>query len=432
VNVWGVVASAAVWQVVGKDWDKETLPLGWVSFSSEEADTLIETGGITHLLVEARSDLLHDSLVRVADAAGLSLVALITGTAGEEVARGCGVSLRVRQPGDLHHILHPHRPPPVAASDQRSPTGLSIAVWGPTGAPGRTTVATSLASLMAGRGLRVVVIDADSRSGAIAPALGLLDEVPGFIASCRLADRGQLTPEDLRRLAHRYEQGGVSVDVLTGVTSGRHYPAVTSDTVAEVLEMAKSMWEVVIIDTGSDVASAGREPQASELAATTSLVVSDEAIALCQATPVGVARFARVIEDATTLRRGKPFPVVLNGVDPARRSLSDDATLREALRRFAGVSTLQVLARDAAACRQAEMLGVSVADCVPGSAFVSGLKAVAGSWVEDAMARRRRLSGSSPEAQSAQPRRTPRRHLRKKGSGTNRWRILTKRVFALR
>jgi MinD-like ATPase involved in chromosome partitioning or flagellar assembly len=428
VSVWGVVASAAVWQVVGSDWDKEALPLGWVSFSTDEAVTLIDTGGITHLLVEARGDLLQESLVVRADAAGVAIVALITGPAGEDVARAQGVALRVRQPGDLHQILHPRHMTPAEPQDSPAPVGLTIAVWGPTGAPGRTTVAASVASLMAGRGLQVLLIDADTRSGAIAPALGLLDEVPGFIASCRLADRDQLTSDDVRRLAHRYEQAGVSVDVLTGVTSGRHYPEVNVDAITQVVEMAKSIWEVVVIDSGSDIAPTEREPSPSEAASTACLRISDEAIALCQATPVGVARFARVVEDATTLRGGKPFPVVLNGVDPSRRSLSDEATLREALRRFSGVSTLHVLPRDPSSCRQAEMLGVAVADCAPGSPFVSGLKALAGGWVEDAMARRRRQGAPSPDTRPTPARKRPREKTREGG----RWRILSKRGFALR
>jgi len=428
VSVWGVVTSAVVWQVVGTDWDQEALPLGWVSFSLEEAQTLIATGGITHLLVEARADLLQESLVGEADAAGITVVALVTGPAGEDVARLQGVALRVRQPDDLHHMFasSPHGPvdsPPSVASG-----GVTVAVWGPTGAPGRTTVATSLASLMAGRGIRVLLIDADSRSGAIAPALGLLDEVPGFIASCRLADRDQLTAQDLHRLAHRYEPAGVPVDVLTGVTSGRSYPEVTPDTIAQVVEMAKKHWEAVIIDTGSDISPPGRQPDAVEAVATTCLRLADEAFAVCQATPVGVARFARVFEDAQALRGGKPIPVVLNGVDPSRRSLSDEATLREALRRFADVANADVVARDPTGCRQAEMRGVSVADCVPGSPFVAGVKALAGRLVEDVSGRRRRFETTSPDllATPSSSRRTQR------GRAPNRWRILSKRVFALR
>jgi MinD-like ATPase involved in chromosome partitioning or flagellar assembly len=427
MTVWGVVASVPVWQVVGGDWDKDALPLGWVTFSGEEAQALMATGGITHLLVEARADLLHESLIHAADSANLILVALITGNGAEEVARRQGVSLRVRQPDDLHQLLRPHQITQHPSSDF-AVVGLTIAVWGPTGAPGRTTVASSLASVIAGRGLGVLLLDADSRSGAIAPALGLLDEVPGFIASCRLASRGQLTPEDLQRLSYRYDQAQVSVDVLTGVTSGRLYPEVTTDSISSVLAMAATLWEVVIVDTGSDIASSGREASATEVVASTCLRISDEAVALCQATPVGVARFARVIDDARNLRAGKPLPVVLNGVDQSRRSLSDEATLREALRRFAGVDTVMVIARDSGGCRQAEMLGVSVADCVPGSPFVAGLKALAGAWVEDAMARRRRHGVAGVDENQA-TRASPR--LRN-GGRLERWRILSKRMFALR
>lgn len=418
----------AVWEVVGRDWNKESLPLGWVSFSPQEAETLIATGGITHLLVEARGDLLNESLVSVADTAGLTVVALITGQAGEDVARQHGVSLRVRQPADLHQILAPERSGVLLASDEPGGDGVTIAVWGPTGAPGRTTVATSLASLMAGRHLRVVLVDADSRSGAVAPALGLLDEVPGFIAACRLADRDQLTGQDLHRLAHRYEPAGVSVDVLTGVVSGRHYPEVTADTVMQVLQLAQKHWDVVIIDTGSDISSPERQSHASDVVATACLRVCDEAIALCQATPVGVARFARVIDDARTLRGGKPFPVVLNGVDPSRRSLADEATLREALRRFADVGHIEILARDSAGCRQAEMLGVSVADGVPHSPFLAGLKSIAGRWVEDATARRRRHGQPAPETL---PGPAPNRRS-SAGTRSTWWRILSTKVFALR
>ena len=428
MSLWGVVASAPIWAVVGNNWDKDAFPLGWVSFSAEEAHAFVASGGITHLLVEARGDLLQESLVDAADSSQITLVALVTGPAGEEVASTQGVSARVRQPDDLRHLGGAPADAWVAREESGSPQGLSIAVWGPTGAPGRTTVATSLASLIAGRGLRVLLIDADARSGAIAPALGLLDEVPGFIASCRLADRDQLTASDLRRLVHRYDAESASCDVLSGVTSGRQYPEVTPDTISQVVDMAKTIWEVVIIDTGSDISAEGRERAGGEQVATTCLRISDEAFALCQATPVGVARFARVYEDAKALRGGRPFPVVLNAVDTSRRSLSDEATLREALRRFASVTTVHILARDGSASRQAEMAGVAIVDCAPGSPFVAGLKTLAARWVDDALARRRRHGTPASEVTSRRPKRRQGKNRQRRG----RWRILSKRVFALR
>ena len=72
---------------------------------------------------------------------------------------------------------------------------------GPPGAPGRTTVATTLAAEIAGRGVEVLLVDADTYGGCVAQTLGLLDEAPGIAAACRAADQGLL---DLPALvAHR-------------------------------------------------------------------------------------------------------------------------------------------------------------------------------------------------------------------------------------
>ena len=43
--------------------------------------------------------------------------------------------------------------------------GRLVAVWGPTGAPGRTTVATYLACELAGLGVSTVLADADTYGG---------------------------------------------------------------------------------------------------------------------------------------------------------------------------------------------------------------------------------------------------------------------------
>ena len=60
--------------------------------------------------------------------------------------------------------------------------GQLIAVWGPAGAPGRTTVAAGLAAELAAGGLPVLLIDADPYGGCIAQLLGMLEEAPGVAA----------------------------------------------------------------------------------------------------------------------------------------------------------------------------------------------------------------------------------------------------------
>ena len=79
---------------------------------------------------------------------------------------------------------------PSCRPRRATPAGSS-SVWGPAGAPGRTTVATSLASALARRGLRTTLVDADPYGGAVAQHLGVLDEVSGLLSAARLTATGR-------------------------------------------------------------------------------------------------------------------------------------------------------------------------------------------------------------------------------------------------
>ena len=79
-------------------------------------------------------------------------------------------------------------------------SGRVVAVWGPTGAPGRTTIAVTLATELAALGIPTVLVDADTYGGSVA-ALSFLDEAPGIAAATRAADQGTLDLPTLARLA---------------------------------------------------------------------------------------------------------------------------------------------------------------------------------------------------------------------------------------
>ncbi|MFL0713340.1 MAG: CpaE family protein [Microcella pacifica] len=131
-----------------------------------------------------------------------------------------------------------------------------IAVWGPAGAPGRTTIAIGLAAELAGRGLPVCLVDADTYGGAIAPALGLLDESPGFAAACRLAGSGSLTADELDRVAQRAPLGSTlrgthgELRVLTGIGRPHRWPELSAERVTSVLEECRAWRPIVVVDTG--------------------------------------------------------------------------------------------------------------------------------------------------------------------------------------
>src|SRR3546814_15765417 len=71
--------------------------------------------------------------------------------------------------------------------------GRSVVVWGPTGGPGRTTVALGLAGEMARRGAAPLVLDVDPWGGSVGQHLGVLAEVSGLLACARAHSPGELS-----------------------------------------------------------------------------------------------------------------------------------------------------------------------------------------------------------------------------------------------
>ena len=83
----------------------------------------------------------------------------------------------------------PPPPPPTSA-------GSVLAVWGTSGAPGRTTLAAGIATMLAARA-PTILIDADTSNPTLSHLLGLPVHASGLSVLARAASRGALTPEDL-------------------------------------------------------------------------------------------------------------------------------------------------------------------------------------------------------------------------------------------
>ena len=95
--------------------------------------------------------------------------------------------------------------PDVDDEDDETETraGRLLAVWGPAGAPGRTTVAVGLAAEVAAAGHEVLLLDVDAYGGAVGQHLGVLDEVSGLLAAARSANNGELDDARLTGLARQ-------------------------------------------------------------------------------------------------------------------------------------------------------------------------------------------------------------------------------------
>ena len=195
----------------------------------------------------ARSRLLRMGASRVlaAEAVG-SLPELVLATADED-----------------RPIAAPRReatPPltPGGAEDETSVgPGRLVVVWGPTGAPGRTTVATGIAAVAADAGRRVTLLDADPYGGAVGQHLAVLEDVSGLLSAVRLANGGEL---DAGRLAGLAREVAPRLRLLTGLPRPDRWTEVRTQAFHGLLSAAVELDEVVVVDTGFGLPSGPARP----------------------------------------------------------------------------------------------------------------------------------------------------------------------------
>ena len=176
-----------------------------------------------------------------------------------------------------------------------APTGQVIAVWGPTGAPGRTTVAIAIAAEVAALERTALLIDADVYGGVVAQVLGLLDESPGLAATCRLANAGTL---DLTRLTVHAREVGPLLRVLTGIARADRWPEIRPASIEVVLTLARSLASATVVDCGfcleqDEELSYDTAAPRRNGATLAVLEEADTVLAVGSADPVGLQRLIR-------------------------------------------------------------------------------------------------------------------------------------------
>lgn len=192
------------------------------------------------------------------------------------------------------------------------PDGTVLAVWGPTGAPGRTTVAVGVASALAGRGHDVLLVDADGYGGAVAQHLGILDEASGLLGAVRAGNVGELDPTRLAGLARSVSPG---LRVLTGLPRADRWAEVRPAAFETLVATARSLSRYVVLDLGfcleqEPQAYGGSTPQRNHMTVA-GLEQADEVLVVGSADPVGLARLARaLVELPDVVPTGAPHVVV--------------------------------------------------------------------------------------------------------------------------
>ena len=334
------------------------------------------------LVVSAEPRHLDSRLLVAAAVAGTAVVVLAEGERG----RAHATSLGVRDPLDagvdaLELVARiasgtPQRDPEPATPVPSA--GRVTAVWGPAGAPGRTTTAIALAAELASAGLRVALVDADTVGAAIAPSLGLLDEAPGLAAACRLAAAGALTRQELDRVAQRHRGDHGDLLVLTGIGRPARWPELSADRVTKVLELCRTWADHTVVDTGfnleadeeivSDLFAPRRN--AATLAA---LRAADTVVAVGAGDPIGLARYVRAYGDLLEIVDPHRVAAVVGKVRQSAVGLGASGQIRASLQRFGGIHDVTLVPADPAACDAALLTARSLPDAAPRSPATAAL-----------------------------------------------------------
>jgi MinD-like ATPase involved in chromosome partitioning or flagellar assembly len=273
-------------------------------------------------------------------------------------------------------------------------SGRVVAVWGPTGAPGRSTVALGLSAELARRAAPTLLVDADVYGGAVAAKLGMLDEFSGLLAAARAANSGSLTTETLARHAREVAP---RLRVLSGLPRADRWTEVKAVLLRNVLVVARSLSAFTVVDCGFSLeldeeivydTSAPRRNGATIEA----LQRADTVLVVGGADPVGLARLIRAVHELRAVVPDAEPMIVVNRV---RASLGwPDGDIVSTVRAASGVSAIRLLPDDPAACDRALVHGRSLVECAPESrlsrAFGALATEVAGSTVPAAPARRGR------------------------------------------
>lgn len=256
--------------------------------------------------------------------------------------------------------------------------GMVIAVWGPAGAPGRTTVAINLASELARLGQPTVLVDADTYGGCVAQALSLLDEAPGLAAATRSADQGSLDLAVLARLAPEVCAG---LRVLTGLPKAERWPEIRAAALEHVLTLTRQLGRFTVIDCGfsledDEELSYDTLAPRRNAATLTSLAVADQVLAVGAGDPIGLQRLVRGLQELGTVASPSPT-VVINRVRASAVGPRPERSIREALTRFAGIDDLRFIPDDRACLDGALLSGRSLAEVAPDSQVRQAILALA-------------------------------------------------------
>ena len=271
---------------------------------------------------------------------------------------------RVLRLGELDGIADEGWVEPRSETSRRAPV---VAVWGPAGAPGRSTVALALASAAAARSVDTVLVDADTHGGSLGQLLGVLDDVSGLVAACRGVNNGR--PHEV---ATHLLDVDPSLRLLTGLPRADMWPQVRTSAMQGVLDQLRGAAQLVVVDIGAELEPPSGPGPSRHQTALQVVDTADVVVVVGRPDPVGLSRLVRGLHDLATIVPGVEPVVVVNQM---RSTLGwKEREVRATVARLTGIEPVVHLPSDQSSLDLAAMSGRAPREAAPSSPFVARLE----------------------------------------------------------
>lgn len=255
-------------------------------------------------------------------------------------------------------------PPATAPLIATAPAKTSvIALSGPPGSTGRSTLAAALGAALATLG-PTLLIDADMAAPSLDVRLSVLDDVSGLATCARRANQGRL---DLAVLQGATQRVG-DIDLLTGIGSAARWQEVLPATIPTIIRTAKEHYHYVVIDTESvpwpEADGYDQFRAHPGMVRTEVLHSADTVLHVARADADGIRRLLTYLHDSELHARDH---LVVTQVSSQNSGPGGQATVLEVLARFSAAKRATLIRDDRRACAAALLTGAPLTLTAPRS-----------------------------------------------------------------
>lgn len=186
-----------------------------------------------------------------------------------------------------------------------------IAVHGPPGSTGKSSIALNLAYEFAELGKTALLIDLDTHSPSMAQLMGITEPSVALAGCARLIRQSRFDREHLNRLSVNIKHRRANFRLLAGLSSPRRWGEISQETVTQLLNLARYEFELVILDLASDIEdnlTSNTQPISRNSATRAALKASDFAITIVNRSTLSLSRY---LNDFSELQEIQPNRLLL-------------------------------------------------------------------------------------------------------------------------